>query len=153
MFTYLPAWIRTRRIVGRLTAAVLLLEIALISMQAWRGTTSHFNVATTFDAAVFIGGMEGIVDEDKAKPKLSAVSARQASRGVVRVRFRVSEESTVQVRLRRSGRTVKTASVSRTGTGSVTVRGAKAGRYSVEVRATDVAGNRSTLKKTSITVR
>ena len=33
------------------------------------------------------------------------------------------------------------------------VTGVKAGRYSVEVLVTDVAGNRATLKKTSVTVR
>jgi hypothetical protein len=29
------------------------LEIAIISLQAWRGTTSHFNVATLFDGVLF----------------------------------------------------------------------------------------------------
>lgn len=31
----------------------MLIEIALIDMQQWRGVASHFNQATTFDAAVF----------------------------------------------------------------------------------------------------
>ena len=53
VFTYLPDWPRTRRIVGAGTAAAFVLEVAMIGGQAWRGTTSHFNVATPFDAAVF----------------------------------------------------------------------------------------------------
>lgn len=93
------------------------------------------------------------VDEDKAKPKLSSVSAKRAAKGSVRVRFRVNEESTVLVSLKRGGKTVKKAELASSGRGSVTLKGAKAGRYSVQVRATDIAGNASTLKKTSITVR
>jgi hypothetical protein len=53
IFTYLPAWHRTRKVVGVGTAAILLMEVAIIFIQAWRGTTSHFNVATPFDAVVF----------------------------------------------------------------------------------------------------
>ena len=53
LFRYLSAWLVTRRIVSWTTAVVLVLEVAIISMQAWRGTTSHFNVGTPLDAALF----------------------------------------------------------------------------------------------------
>ena len=53
VFTFLPDWPRLRRVVGVGTAAAFVVELALIGGQAWRGTTSHFNVATPFDAAIF----------------------------------------------------------------------------------------------------
>lgn len=49
----LPGWRRLRDVVSWTTAVVFVVELVLIDLQAWRGTTSHFNVATTFDAAVF----------------------------------------------------------------------------------------------------
>jgi hypothetical protein len=59
VFTYLPTWPRLRRVVGRGTAAAFVVELLLIGGQAFRGTTSHFNVATPFDAVVF--GTMGVV--------------------------------------------------------------------------------------------
>ena len=53
IFTYLPDWTRTRRLVGRATALIFLIELAIIDWQAWRGTTSHFNVGTPLDATLF----------------------------------------------------------------------------------------------------
>ena len=53
IFTYLPAWTRTRRLVGRATALIFLIELAIIDWQAWRGTTSHFNIGTPLDATLF----------------------------------------------------------------------------------------------------
>lgn len=51
----------TRRVrwVAGFTGLALLVEIGLIAMQVVRGTTSHFNVSTPFDAAVFslMGGL------------------------------------------------------------------------------------------------
>jgi hypothetical protein len=53
VFSYLSDWPRTRRIVGRTTAFVLVLEVVIIAVQAARGTTSHFNVGTPLDAGLF----------------------------------------------------------------------------------------------------
>lgn len=44
---------RARAVVRWTIATALSLEIVLIVMQAARGTTSHFNIATPFDAVVF----------------------------------------------------------------------------------------------------
>jgi hypothetical protein len=53
IFTYLPEWKRTRRVVSWVTAVTLVLEIIIIDVQAWRGTTSHFNVGTVLDGVLF----------------------------------------------------------------------------------------------------
>jgi hypothetical protein len=53
IFTLLPEWPRTRRVVGWATALILILEVAIIDTQAWRGTTSHFNVGTILDGVLF----------------------------------------------------------------------------------------------------
>ena len=53
IFRQLPDSPRTRRIVGWMTAFILVLEVAIIDTQAWRGTTSHFNIGTTLDAVLF----------------------------------------------------------------------------------------------------
>jgi hypothetical protein len=46
-------WPRVTRALDIALAVGLAIEIVLIDMQAARGTTSHFNVATPFDGAVF----------------------------------------------------------------------------------------------------
>ena len=51
--SYLPGRARLTRRVGWGTALVIVLEVALIDVQAARGVTSHFNVATPIDGAVF----------------------------------------------------------------------------------------------------
>jgi len=53
IFTLIPDWVRTRRIVGRTTAAAMIVEMTIIAFQAARGTTSHFNVGTTFDGLLW----------------------------------------------------------------------------------------------------
>ena len=53
IFSLIPEWTKTRRVVGWTTSVVLLLEMAIIAGQAFRGTTSHFNVATPLDGVLF----------------------------------------------------------------------------------------------------
>lgn len=53
IFGWLSDWPRVRAVVGWTTAIVLVGEVAIISLQAWRGTTSHFNVATRLDGILF----------------------------------------------------------------------------------------------------
>jgi hypothetical protein len=53
MFTFIPGFKRTRRIVGWVTAIVMVLELSIIALQAWRGTTSHFNFSTPLNAVLF----------------------------------------------------------------------------------------------------
>jgi hypothetical protein len=53
IFTLIPEWTRTRRIVGWITAVALIFEIILIDVQALRGTTSHFNTSTVLNGAIF----------------------------------------------------------------------------------------------------
>ena len=53
IFTLIPEFVRTRRIVGWTTAVTMILEMVIIGIQALRGTTSHFNVATPLDIALF----------------------------------------------------------------------------------------------------
>jgi plastocyanin len=108
--------------------------------------------AFTNDDASVLAAETGVTF-DKAKPRLSSVSAKRTGKGRVRVRARVSEESDVTVAFKRGGRTIKSGTVSGTGTRSLTVRGLKAGRYSVQVRATDIAGNRSSLRKLTLNVK
>lgn len=53
IFTVLPDWPRLRRVIGWSTAAAMVIEMAIIGSQAARGTTSHFNTATLYDASLF----------------------------------------------------------------------------------------------------
>ncbi len=52
-FRYLHVWRRFVRILGSITAAVLVVEVGIIDLQAARGTTSHFNVSTPLDTSLW----------------------------------------------------------------------------------------------------
>ncbi len=58
IFTVIPEWPRARRTVGWMTAVAMIVEVVIIDLQAFRGTTSHFNVATAVDGVLF--GIMGI---------------------------------------------------------------------------------------------
>jgi hypothetical protein len=53
LFGYITVWPRFKRAMGAVVAAVVILEVVIIDVQAARGTTSHFNVGTTLDATLF----------------------------------------------------------------------------------------------------
>ena len=53
LLRFLPDRTTLRRIAGTATAAVFVIEAALIALQAARGTISHFNTRSVFDGAVF----------------------------------------------------------------------------------------------------
>lgn len=50
---YLTDWPRLARRAAALTAWVFVVEVALIALQAARGTTSHFNTSNVVDGAIF----------------------------------------------------------------------------------------------------
>lgn len=50
---FLPEWPRLVRRAGTLTAGVFVVEVALIALQAWRGTASHFNTSSPVDGIIF----------------------------------------------------------------------------------------------------
>jgi hypothetical protein len=53
LFRYITVWPRFMRAMGWVLAVVLVLEVAIIDVQAVRGTTSHFNVGTELDVVLF----------------------------------------------------------------------------------------------------
>ncbi len=77
VLTYLSDWPRTRRVASRTTAIVLLLEVAIIDLQAWRGTTSHFNVGTLLDGVLFSIMGVGIVIQTLASAAVGFALWRQ----------------------------------------------------------------------------
>ena len=77
VFTYLSEWPRLRRLVGRATAAIFILEVTIIALQAWRGTTSHFNVSTPLNAALFAVMGSAIVVQTLVSASVAVVLWRQ----------------------------------------------------------------------------
>ena len=77
MFSFLGAWRKTRRIVGWTTAIVMVLEMAIIALQAFRGTTSHFNAATPLDMSLGITMGIAIVTQTLSTIAVAAALWRQ----------------------------------------------------------------------------
>ena len=80
VLSWLPDWRRVRVTASLVTGLVFIVEVAIISAQAWRGTTSHFNVATPADALLFrvMGG--AIVLQTCAAATVAAAVWRQQFR-------------------------------------------------------------------------
>jgi hypothetical protein len=53
LYRYINVWPRFVRAMGWIVSSVLILEVAIIDIQAARGTTSHFNVGTTLDGVLW----------------------------------------------------------------------------------------------------
>src|SRR5262245_37610338 len=77
VFLSLPEWPRLRRVVGWTTAVVMVGEVALIDLQAWRGTTSHFNVSSPLNAAIFFTMGIAIVTQTLASVAVAVALWRQ----------------------------------------------------------------------------
>lgn len=77
LLTFVQGHTRLVKLAAGITGLGLLVEIALIAMQVVRGTSSHFNVSTPFDSAVFsiMGG--SIVAVSLATLALAVLLIRQ----------------------------------------------------------------------------
>ncbi|MGE0592288.1 MAG: hypothetical protein AB7G23_11445 [Vicinamibacterales bacterium] len=78
VFTWLPGWPRLRRVASWTTAVVLVVEVAIIGLQAARGTASHFNMATPFDGVLFGIMGTGIALQTLASVAVAVALWRQA---------------------------------------------------------------------------
>jgi hypothetical protein len=86
MLGALADWPRLRRRAVWTTSVVFVGEVALIAVQAWRGTPSHFNTSTLFDGAVFTAMGLGIFSQDRGGRRggrgLVAAPVRRSRHGV-----------------------------------------------------------------------
>ncbi len=60
LLSYLPLRSWMKLAIGCVASAVMLAEVFVIALQAGRGTTSHYNTDTLFDAALYYGMGVGI---------------------------------------------------------------------------------------------
>lgn len=77
VFSHLPAQRRTRRVVSWTTAAAMLIEMAIIGGQAARGTTSHFNVSTPLNSALWMAMGAAIVTQTLSTIAVAVALFRQ----------------------------------------------------------------------------
>jgi hypothetical protein len=77
LFSTIPTFVRTRRVVSWTTAAVMLLEMGIIGAQAARGTTSHFNISTPLNAVAFGVMGAGIVVQTVSSIAVAVALFRQ----------------------------------------------------------------------------
>lgn len=59
--SFLMPWRRLRAVTGWATALTLSMEVTIISLQAWRGMASHFNVGTPLDGVLYLAMGIGIL--------------------------------------------------------------------------------------------
>ncbi len=83
LFRYLQVWPRFVRVLGTITAAVLVIEVAIIDLQAARGTTSHFNVSSPLDSALWstMGAAIGVLWLASIAILIALLRQRFADRG------------------------------------------------------------------------
>lgn len=74
---YLPDWPRLARRAAAVTAWVFVVEVALIALQAARGTTSHFNTSNVVDGAIFTAMGLGIAAQTLAAIAVTVALWRQ----------------------------------------------------------------------------
>ncbi len=74
---FLPDWPRLARRAGAVTAWVFVVEVALIVVQAARGTTSHFNTSSLLDGAIFSVMGAGIAAQTVAAVAVTVALWRQ----------------------------------------------------------------------------
>jgi plastocyanin len=92
---------------------------------------------------------------DTVAPRLTGVRAKPITHGV-KLELRLSEAATVTATAKHGTKTLKSTTAKlKAGHRTVTLRSSriKPGRVTVELRARDAAGNRSSLKRSAITVR
>ena len=53
LYRHLTVWNRTLRMTAWILSSVLVIEVAIIAIQAARGVPSHFNTSSAFDGAMF----------------------------------------------------------------------------------------------------
>ena len=87
VMSYLPSWVRTRRVVGWISAITLIIEIVIIGVQAARGTASHFNVSAPLDTALWSVMGTAIIVQTLASVAVAVALWRQpfAERAIARV--------------------------------------------------------------------